>query len=109
MALLFVYNRSSGDTLSEILGLKEGEFKELHEKLFDMVKEDIEMNFNPEVDDEAEIVQSRLEYAQALAEYLKRDLTPELGLLIGIVIADAEKMTEQIMTHLGMGREIKGS
>mgnify|MGYP003133451730 CR=1 FL=1 len=100
MALLFVYDRSK-DSFSETLGVDKKTWIEMHKKLFDMVVEDIEINLETEVDGEITFIQSRLEYAQALAEYLGRDLTPELGLLIGLVISEAEKMTKKIMTHNG--------
>lgn len=102
MALLFIYDRSK-DHFSEMFGVTHEEWIGMHERLFDMVVEDIDLNFNDE-ENETSIVQSRLEYAQALAEYLKRDLTPELGLLIGYVLAEAGKMTEKIMALKGMGK-----
>jgi len=100
MALLFVYDRTK-ETFSESLGVDKDTWIELHKKLFDMVVEDIQLNLETEVNGELFFIQSRLEYAQALAEYLKRDLTPELGLIIGFVISEAEKMTKKIMTHNG--------
>lgn len=103
MALLFIYDRSK-DSFSESIGLDRGTWVDMHKKLLEMVMEDINLFYDDKEKDEAYIVQSRLEYAQALAEYLGRDLTPELGLLIGFVTAEAGKMTEQIMNHNGMGK-----
>lgn len=103
MALLFVYERGE-NTFSESFGLPKEEWLGLRRKLFDMIIEDIEMQHDDDAEDSS-IIQSKLEYCQGLAEYLSRDLTPELGLLIGIVLAETEKMTEKIMNVNGMGRE----
>ena len=107
MALLFIYKREH-DTLSQILGIEHEEYERLRRKLFDMIIEDIEMQHDDGAENSS-IFQSKLEYCQGLAEYLSRDLTPELGLLIGILVAEAEEMTEEIMTHYRMSKQEKQS
>ena len=55
MALLFIYDRSQ-DHFSEMFGVTHEEWIGMHERLFDMVVEDIDLNFNDK-ENETSIVQ----------------------------------------------------
>jgi len=106
MGKLFVYDRTK-EFFCEGLGITIDEFQSLHRKLYEMIIDDIKLGIQE--GDSIIFTESKAEYAQGLAEHLNRDLTPEIGLGIGLILADIDEITDEIMKRIGMDRNSKES
>jgi len=102
MAKLFVYDRTK-EFFCEGLGFTIDEFQSCHKKLYEMIIEDVKMGITE--GGSITFNASKAEYAQGLAEHLNRDLTPELGLGIGLILADIDVITEELMKRNGLYRD----
>lgn len=98
MAKLFVYDRSA-DSLFEGLGLTKEESFGMFKTLATAIEKNI-LEFGEVTDEGVQIPETMAEYMQEVAGYLDKELTPELGFAIGLVLSDIGDITNKVLAML---------